>query len=274
MAITVQVTRSVEVFPTAVFLQWSIVDTEQFGTYTVQVYRGQSPAGPWEKFSETENGYSVTDNFDTDGPADEAPNHFSLGRKLYYRVRVIPPPGPDEAVETIVEVGPNLTGRQLGMQRKMQRDEYVMLSKLNGTRVALLKRKRWGPRCPDCFDPYTREVVRGECLRCYGVGFVGGYHNPYYTYARRTPRTGGVAMTELGKVDTNTAQITLLDFPELQPDDLIVFLVENTRYLVSAASGTELKLIRIHQDVVAGELARSSIEYRIPVEDTVNPPRY
>ena len=274
MAITVRITRSVELYPSGVFLQWDIQDTEQFGLYTVQVYRGQSPSGPWELVAEYENAYSHTDTFDTDGPADEAANHFSLFRRLYYRVRVIPPAGPDEAVQTIAEVGPELQGRQKGIQRKIQRDEMVMLAKLNGTPVALLKRKRWGPRCPDCYDPYTREVVRGECLRCYGVGFVGGYHNPYYTYARRTPRTGGVTQTELGKVETNTAQITLMDFPELQPDDIIVFLVENTRYLLSAAAGTELKLIRVHQDVVGTELSRSSIEYRIPVEPDVNPPRF
>lgn len=274
MAITVTFTRMIELYPSGLFLQWNIQDADQFGDYVVEIYRGQAPDGPWEKLAEYSNAYNYVDRFDTDGPADGAPNHFSIDRKLYYRVRVIPPTGLEEAVFAVGQVGVELQGRQRGVRRKMLRDELVTLSKLNGTPVALLKRKRWGPRCPDCYDPYTREVARGECLRCYGTGFVGGYHNPHYTWARRTPRSTNVTLAEAGKVERSPANIIMLDYPEMQVDDVVVFLQENTRYLITSTTGTELRLVRVHQEIQASELARSAVEYRIPVDPTTQPPMF
>jgi hypothetical protein len=274
MALTVKFTRTVQLYPRGVFLQWEINDADRFGDYAVEIYRGQSADGPWEHLGTFANAYNYTDVFDVDGPGDATANTYSLERALYYRLRVIPPPGLDEAVTVAGLVGPESKGRQAGIRRKILRDETVMLSKLNGSRVAICKRKRWGPRCPDCFDPYTREVLRGDCLRCYGTGFVGGYHNPVITWARRTPKNVAVTQTESGKVELSGAQIMMLDFPSVQADDLIVFLDENSRYLVRAATGTELRIVQVHQEITATELSHAAIEYRLPVDPLTSVPLF
>lgn len=61
--------------------------------------------------------------------------------------------------------------------REIARKEYLLQRKrTNLTAVGhILKRMRYGAKCPDCTEYDTGEVQNGKCPVCFGTGFIGGY---------------------------------------------------------------------------------------------------
>lgn len=275
MALRVVVTRAVMVSVDAVFVQWDIRDAYVSGSYVVDLYRSLSPEGPWALVASGTNMYNAVDRFSVASagavPLVKEPNLLSIARNVYYRVLVTPPTGISDQVSTVVPLEAQLTGRQNNARRKMLRDARVLMVKGNGVPVAVCKRARWGVKCTFCVDIYTGDVLHGECANCYGTGYVPGYMAPVLTYARRSPNAVQSQVAEAGKVDVNIVAITLLDVPKVQDDDMIVFLRDNTRYLVKNAAQTELQTVGIHQDITATELAHSSIEFAFPVDPNTTP---
>jgi hypothetical protein len=273
MSLSVEITRTMPLYPNGVFLQWDLRDAVESGTYLVSVYRSGSPNGPWDEIvSKQPNLFHHVDRFPTPATAGvTAPNQLSMVRGISYRILVTPPSGEAANVECVGDVEPNLEPKQRLLKRKILRDEYVMLSKLNGTEIAVMKRKRWGTRCTKCYDKYTKDSVRASCSNCYGTTFVGGYFDPVYTWAKRGTAPTQVAMAPQGKTELTGTGITMLDVPGVQEDDLIVFLRNNTRFLVKRVLPTELRLVTVHQRLEATDLARSDITYRLKVAPQFNP---
>ena len=269
MALRLEITRAVQLGADRIFLQWNISGTPLPTNPVFTLERSLSPQGPWEFIV---NGRSLANYIDTavltpDPQAtfqERSYNTLSLARQLYYRVTATLADG--TYLRTTSPVEPGLNGRQKQARKKMLRDAAVLMVKGNGVPVAVCKRARWGPRCERCFDPYTGDIIHGECRQCYGTGFVPGYFAPVVTYARRSPNATQSAISEGGKTDVNNVQITLLDVPKVQDDDMLVFLLDNSRYVVRTTTQTELKTVGVHQEVVASELAHSSIEFEFEVD--------
>ena len=270
MALSVEITRIMPLYPNGVFLQWDLTNPTEAGTYTFNVFRGAGNAGPWEPLLvSAANVMNYVDKLATSQPSSPVtvtPNLLSTSRSLLYRVTATPPSGDSNTVEAVSQIEPKLTGRQRLIRRKMIRDESVLLRKINGTEVALLKRMHWGPRCLSCFDKYSKEVVRANCTSCYGTGFLPGYHLPIVTMARRGTGPIQTSITPQGKSDQAGNPITMLDTPDVEAGDVLVFLRENKRFLVQQQIQTELQTVSVHQKLMVVEIPRSSIEYRIPCD--------
>lgn len=261
-------------YPNGVFVQWS-VNSPEFGTFLTDVYRSSTAAGPWELLvSAAENIYNLNDQFLTTNPdaVTEVANQLSITRALYYRVVVTAPSLLVAEAQAAVE--PGLAPRMKLIKRKMLRDEAVTYRRLSGTEICVLKRKRWGARCPDCYDPITKEVLRADCTTCYGTSFTGGYFDPVRTYGRRTVVQRDVGVTSLGVTETAVAQLWVLDAPYLEVDDIVVFLGDNRRFLITKWHNTELRTVTVHQKVDMTEIPRSGIEYRITVDPHRVPPLF
>ena len=273
MALSVELVKVISLGADRVYLQWDILGAKATGIYQITIFRGQSSQGPWNAVGAASNIYNFVDKFVAAAPdmtpGSKDPSLLSMATQPYYRVDVAAPDG--RIYTAISAIEPGLTGRQRQARRKMLRDEAVLLAKGNGTPVAVCKRARWGVRCTSCYDPYTGDLMHGECSACFGTSFVPGYMTPVITYARRTPNATQSVISEGGKTDTNGVQITLLDVPKLQDDDMIVFLRDNARFVVRMTSQTELQTVGVHQEVSASEIAKSSIEYQFPVEPLTTP---
>jgi hypothetical protein len=268
VTLSVSFNRTLPLFPNGTFLQWELAGAVESGSYLASVFRSGSPGGSWDLLVDSSPDInSFTDRFPLPAsPITTDPNQLSLSRGLFYRVRVVPPSGSSTAAEIVSAVEPLLTGRQRLVRRKILRDEYVMLSRLNGVEMAVLKRKHWGQRCPKCFDPYTGESMRGSCTACFGTTFTGGFFDPIVTWAKRSPVPVQVALSPEGKAETALTGITTLDAPAVRDDDLLVFLRDNRRFLVRRVLPTELRTVTVHQRLEVSELARSDVLYRVPVD--------
>lgn len=271
----ITITRSVSLWPHGHVLQWDVDGASASGVYMFSVYRSGSLQGPWELLAENlTNTYAYRDKFPqptgTTAPSVVRPNQLGAFRNFYYRVVVTGPTG--DKAEVADEVGVTAQNALKGYRRKALRDFMLQLKKFNGTPVALLKRKHWGVRCPKCFDKGTKEVMRSNCIQCWGTGFMGGYWDPIITYARRATGNNVSSISPDQKSDANDTKLWMPDVPCMERDDVIVFLRDQRRYRVDQQSQTEIQLEAVHQVLSIQEYSHDNIIYRYPVSvDDQNP---
>lgn len=275
----VEINKVTPLYPRAVFVQWKVTpDNAVTGTYSFSVERSGSPEGPWTQVATLQDSVSVTDSFETPDKTSDETNLLSLQRSIYYRVTATDPRN-TVAVSLPVDLDGLIAGdtkqqdrapdphrrRQILLRRKILRDETVAFRALNGIQLKVLKRKHFGTRCTVCYDKLTRATVRSQCPICYGTSWVGGYFAPISTLGRLAPSPTQTSLTSEGKSDINTTQLTLLNYPKVERDDVIAELNGNTRWLVQQVAPTELKRVVVHQRVFVVELPRGSPEYNLPI---------
>jgi len=286
----VRLTRLVPLPQNEVFLQWEVEarDTPA-GASTLQmaVYRSESPAGPWTLVSSAlEDQFYFTDTLNA---GDKA--HFgALSRNWYYYVRAVN--GVEEAnsksmdlfevSQDILEQRESLPTRfqDLGLhrdrkrlvliRRKILRDLWILLSKVEGRKYAILKRRHMGTRCTndECWDPATRQALLQNCPVCRGVGWVDGYYNPFYTLAIKKPAPVQETDNE-AQGQRETHRFMFLHFPYLEEDDVIVDVETNERFKLGIVTPTEVKGVRVQQYTTGNKLSRDDAAYTIEVDREV-----
>lgn len=271
----VTIVRSTALYPSAVFLQWN-VQSDESGDFWVDVFRAGGPDGPWETLaSGLREAYNFVDADFNKPSGGESVNLFSLSRDVYYKVTVTPPSGSANAFSSDpTPIEPGLDKRTRLLKRKLLRDLAVGFKRLNGVPFAVLKRRRWGPRCPDCFDETLHEAAIEHCKTCFGTSFEGGYWAPTQIRGRREVAPVQTNLTSHGESDVKIADFIILDYPHLEYKDIVVDLRRNERYEVQRVTPTELKGVPVHQKLVASLLGHSSIEYFVRVDPHTTPPLY
>lgn len=272
----VKIQRTTPLFPNGVFVQWDI-ESDESGAHYVDVLRAGAPEGPWEPVaSQLLDAFNVLDDLQpvaTPVVTREAPNQYSLSRQIYYRIDVTPPSGTVFQSE-VLPVEPHLDTRTKLLKRKIQRDQAVGYKRLNGVPLIVLKRRRWGERCPVCFDPTTKQALIEHCSTCYGTSFTGGYWTPVLIRGRREAASVQTNASSHGDNDVKIADFNILDYPLVEYQDLIIDIVRGDRYEIQRAHETELKSVPVHQKVTASLLNRGSVEYSVLVDPYATPPLY
>lgn len=164
------------------------------------------------------------------------------------------------------ETSPRYPHRRLILfRRKILREQYILLSKLNGVAVKVLKRRYFGKRCPDCSDTLTRSTFKYTCNTCYGTGWEGGFFDSIDTFANFRPAPVSRGTGETGIIETVKTNVTMLSYPRVEIGDVIVELDTNRRWKIESSSPTELRRMILHQRLVVTELGRDSVEYLIDI---------
>lgn len=251
---------------TGVFIQWDIQNPPTVGISHIKIERSGSPEGAFELvINNMINSFHYFDSFRSEpapltGYTREPLNFLSLSRQVYYRVTAY---APDEtSAATTKEINNILPRRQALLKQKIQRDITIGF-KFNGVPLAILKRMHWGTRCSACFDLLTKKVTRSKCDVCFGTGFMGGYFSPIRISGRLGVKNIITDITPQGKADTNLVELTMLDYPLLEVDDVIACIRTNERYLVKKVMRTELQTVPVHQKIILSEISRDASEYRL-----------
>ena len=276
----IAVTTVTPIFPQSVFVQWAYIpDVGVQGNFTFKVERSGSPEGPWVTLSANlVNQISFTDDLTANNPDDV--NLASLVRSVFYRVTVTAPnlrtatsaavslDGERELDNKQINSNDNpfatIKKRKHLLRRKILRDEQLQLRVFNGIEAKILKRRHFGQRCTSCFDPMTKMTTKGQCTVCYGTSWVGGYFNPINALIRFAASPVQSSLANDGKNDINSNQITLLNYPRVEEGDLIVVGGSDARWVIKQVAPTSLKGLTVHQRIMAMELPRTNIEYKVP----------
>lgn len=292
------ITDIVPWYPTKVALQWVLEDSTEVGVYLFDVERSGSPSGPWTVIAS-----ALPDTYVYEDPLDddEDPDIISLSRDIYYRVKVTPPSGPTGAVYSLVinidgavdttrsgpadvmgysaqdpgqyEYDPStglykrpiISAEKRLLRRRILHEEYTLLKKLAGVEYVLLKRRHFGTRCSECYDPASSTTFKAQCTACYGTAWEGGYFNPITILGRRRAAQTQHSLGPQTEDEVHRTNIQLLDFPRVEEGDILVEKESNRRFQVRQRYKTSLKTITVHQTLSVSELARKAIEYKIPI---------
>jgi hypothetical protein len=267
----VNITRTVQSAASKVFIQWEVRGGTSADGYTFTISRSGSPGGPWQVLAT-----DLEDVFlyvDSDFPANNdetTPNLMSLRRPIYYKVQVTHPD--DGTAETTAPIEGGLDRRRHAMVKKLRRDATLKIRKGTGTEVAILKRKWWGVPCT-CRSQ-SGIVTRAHCDLCKGTGVQTGYWDPVYTFGKRTVTSVQQQLAPSGTVETNRILVTIPHIPFVEPQDIIVFMRDAKRYIAENVMITEIHVVGVHQEIQVSELAKSSREYSIPVDNWHTEPWY
>jgi hypothetical protein len=106
---------------------------------------------------------------------------------------------------------------------------------LMGQEIVVLKRRRWGTRCPRCWREKARAVVNGSCEVCYGTGYQGGYHTPAYCHGvLRVDGPSQVQRSDAGAAQPMGGRATLPSFPLVDCEDFVVELSRRRYFEVTS----------------------------------------
>lgn len=268
------ITRTTPIYHTlsvgGVFVQWHVNDPET--DYTFRVERSESYEGPFETLVPATTDFHAFDPHEISSTLEEeARNFLSLQRKNYYRVTATAP-GKATFSDTKI-LGDELARRQWLLKRKILRDITIGF-KFNSIPFAILKRKHAGTRCTACFDPISKSILDSRCKTCLGTGYITGYYAPVYVSARKGVTNVTTTLAPQGKTEVNQVELTVLDYPAVEVDDIIVEVRQGRRYLVKHVARTELRGVPVHQRLVMSELARDSVEYKIVLQPRTSPALY
>ena len=255
----VTITRVLPVYPHEVFVQWTLENPEN-AAYTFKVYRSGSPEGPFEQVSD-----EIRDNnfFYIDRPVAQ----LNLTSRAWYLVQAIPETGPDNSATSAAKTAEHDEQKYRGrIGRKARYDLGIQLKRLSGVKVVFLKRKRFGKRCADCYNEQTKDVLLSHCGTCYGTSFDGGYHDPVQGWAKLDPAVVSQRADTTGKTDAAMFGATMLDYPLLEAEDVVVETRTNRRFMVRQKVPTEASRVTVHQDLQVSELSRADVVYTLKLD--------
>lgn len=108
--------------------------------------------------------------------------------------------------------------------------------RVSGCTGVLLKRKHWGPRCPDCTDFDGQSPVNEHCPRCFGVGIDGGYYNGISLDLIKDVTQSNEGDSALGYMQGETLQGRCIAYPWIAPGDIWCEEYTNKRYVISGTN--------------------------------------
>jgi hypothetical protein len=222
--------------------------------YTFQVFRSESPEGPFEPITQTfEDRYIFVDR------RLPAGDKF---RQIWYRLRVTKKGGQTPVFEDFGPVcrqaEPDLVANYI------RRMELTLFTQATARLCWLFKRRTFGARCPSCWDPVSGKKARANCLTCYQTGFLRGYLNPIEVWIQIDP-AAKAQQNQGQQAAQHTATTARTSFyPNIVPGDVIVE-AENKRWRVDKVTQSERLRTPIKQELVLLQINDTDIEYKLPI---------
>jgi hypothetical protein len=234
-------------------LFWELKDFEgNINQFTFQVFRSESPTGPWEPLSpEFKDQYLFR---------DVTQNVLHKWRTLFYLLRV-----KDLQSNAVKDFGPTSQQPEPDLiALEIQRQEDLLFRGFVGRKCWLFPVRTFGAKCV-CFDRVMGRRTRSNCLTCFDTGYLGGYLSPIECYVQIDPNANSPANTPImGKQQPNDTSARLISFPPVKPDDILIE-TENKRWKVTKTASTQRLRANVHQELTLHEIPRGDVEYKIPV---------
>lgn len=291
-----------------ILVQWEIEDPDpsQVSGITFEVQRSGSPRGEWETRATGLDTVWYSDAIadDPDEPEVVEENVLSLNREFWYRVvgtlsdgtKLVSLPMDNEGMvepellrvgpvgihprdeqtfpgpTTVFSAHPKIDKRLRLISRVVIRRAATALRYFNGIEIAVFKRRHFGRRCT-CVDLKTKEVLYSNCTDCYGTGWEGGFYPAIPTLGRLMDAEPAINTEVEGRTNVLRGRLSLINFPRIEKDDIIVELDSNRRWVVNGTDDTHWRRRKVIQASTCTELARTSVFYNLdPSAVTLLPP--
>lgn len=142
---------------------------------------------------------------------------------------------------------------------EIQRREYLLLSKFNGVKSFLFRRKTFGMRCHRCWNPTLEKVTDDHCPVCFGTSFEGGYQTPIPVFLNYDPTPSTRDVEFFGVMEQNQIGAWTISTPEIDPWDILIRTGDWSAYYVARLSTTEMQTKQVRQMLVLTQLSRGDV---------------
>lgn len=233
-------------------LEWSVPD--YLGACTFDVFRSDTEYGPWDKINSnvlTGNTLKVTREVKD---SKFISNFFLIECTPVYSFKI------RSGVITLQNVRSDWVNLRA---REIQRREWLLLRKFTGINSLVFRRKTFGQRCSQCWDPVAKKVLQDNCPTCLGTSFEGGYFTGYETYLQYDPTPNTTTLGYQGKLEPNQIQAWTISYPSLANLDVVLRIPDGKIYRIDSVQSTELQTVPVRQMVLLTELSKNNIEYQL-----------
>jgi len=138
-----------------------------------------------------------------------------------------------------------------------------------GERVKVFIKKGTGVVCRCTFQA-TYQQPLGDCLSCFGTGFLGGYEGPYDVIMAPDDAERKIAQRDTGRTVEHSYEAWTGPSPLLSMRDFIV-KINGERYSIGAVRMPSNRGMVLQQHFMLGHLDEKDIRYRVPID---NPRRF
>lgn len=246
--------------PHLLTVRWALEPTSwDMSDLAFEVFRSESPAGPWDDMGEVETGrYHFYDQ-----------NVVSPGtsRYYYYIIRVASKSGKGffDSKPVRLEHDPD----HIAIEHVRKKNLYLKVK--GGVEVAVFQRKSWGPRCSRCHNIERDDVTDPDCHECLGTGIVGGYLNPVIVPALANLPEKMVVRAGI-PYDFNMTTFEVANQPLLSTGDLLVDLRPNIRYRVARVHQNSHRGYVVSQIVTLLRVDDNDVIYSLDVPEASHAP--
>lgn len=205
---------------------------------------------------------------DTGSYTDDSQRVFSMEDNLFYRLVVRLITGQVVASQAI-RAQDTIPARLIPVFNEILRRWRLRATNRELRPGFLLKRRRWGARCPECRDRDGGQKIESDCPTCYDTGFDGGYFQPIgccyaqlgeYTYDENFNDQTGFS------VDGYQTTLTMLNIPNIYPGDVWVDYDNDHRWAVNSVNvKSRIGTVEAIAAVTAYRLSTTDITYSFPV---------
>ena len=206
-------------FNSFLLIQWETdaISEEELVDYRFSVHMSQSPQDDFLKINSDE------DNIITLEYIYEIPYGINFGTPLYFRVGITNTLTQEYVLSNIFS-SLYLTPTDVVAEAIIYQYNYFLENILERPPMKLLIKKKFGPRCPSCWDEYSQEITRSSCPDCYDTGYQYGYAPPVNIRVSIS-EPGFVEKLDIGSiVESQNAIVSAWtsNYPLVYPRDIIV----------------------------------------------------
>ena len=152
-------------------------------------------------------------------------------------------------------------------QEAIRRNRWIL--EQGGERVKVFIRKNAGVVC-GCVPDWYHKQPQGDCLTCYGTGYVGGYDGPYDIIIAPDDAERRIAQKDLGRTIEHSYEVWTGPSPVLSMRDFLVKL-NGDRFSIGAVRNPSARGMWLQQHFTIGHFDEKDIRYKVPMSRPVLP---
>jgi hypothetical protein len=122
-----------------------------------------------------------------------------------------------------------------------------------------------GVKCPNCWNPVIKKVMRSDCETCFGTGTPNGFYEPIYTWADLSPESNSTQIVEWGEKQPSQMDVIFSDYPRLRTKDIIVELGSGKHWAVVNSMNAEKRRSAMLQLIRLDLINPSDVEYKLNI---------
>jgi hypothetical protein len=221
--------------------------------YIIQISEGE--LGPWTDL--------YTDPIYAFGFVDTVTQRGMIDQRIYYRVKAV------DIDSNTVFYSNNicLFNESDNFISDYISEQEILYLKRFGQECLHFARRKFGDRCPLCYDKVQKKSTRPKCPVCFGTTFTGGYFAPVKIYINTDQQPILIDKTDYGVNEGVSLSAWTSNEVLIAADDILAFLKKpSQRYKIDRIVPTSISSNTVRQILNMTQLRADNPAQLLPID--------